>query len=159
MPLLFSHFNPFLLKLLSLSHFFFLYPLGEEAGRSPTPWAFAPRHVTLFWVSVTSWPLLSGPWVPGCLCIPTLNSGCVDTVLVVLSRFSDTQQVNHEWEQGQSTAMDGWMMAVVILGVEVEPVDSMVFLLTTLLQFLRLFFQDMLRDPSPIFENEQWRYS
>lgn len=30
----------------------------------------------------------------------------VDTVSVVLSRFSDTQQVNHEQEQGQGKAMD-----------------------------------------------------
>lgn len=34
-------------------------------------------------------------------CVPTLNSGCVYSVTIVLSGFSDTQQVNHELEQGK----------------------------------------------------------
>lgn len=47
--------------------------------------------------------------------------------------------------------MDGWMMAVVILGVEAEPVDWMVFLLTGFDGFCFIFRKhtDMFRDSSP----------
>lgn len=92
-------FNLLLLKLLflSLMSSYFLSP--EVKGRSPNPsWAFAHRRVTLSRVSVTSWPLPCGPWVPGVLYFPTLNSVCVDTVLVVPSRFY--------WH----TAGEAWMM-------------------------------------------------
>lgn len=85
-PLLFSRFSPFLLKLLSVSRFFFLPLLTVAKGRSPQPLGHLSSGMSLSLGSVSPYgPSSPAPWVPGFLCAPTLNSGCVDTVLVVLS--------------------------------------------------------------------------
>ena len=55
-PPLFSHFNPLPLKLL------FLSSCSQWIKKYPPPLRHLPlTRVTLSWVSVTSWPLLSGP--------------------------------------------------------------------------------------------------
>lgn len=73
--------HSFFKLVLYLISYFFSHQIKEDP-----PWSFALRHVTHESVS-SHGPLLSGLWVPGFLCLPTLNSGCVDTTLLVLSCF------------------------------------------------------------------------
>lgn len=108
MTLLLSHFNFFLSKalLFLISSFYFFSQWVKE---DPQPlWAFAPRRVTLSYVSVPLWPLLSGHWVPGFLCIPTLNSGFIDNVPVALSRFF-SHAAGEAWMRTRQKRWRGWL--------------------------------------------------